>query len=187
MLEIFLILTYTVSFTLYNTMDLIIDNQCTNIEMVSPVYSTKDTTCHIQFPQQVDSKSEMKVEFKTGINQDTFGGVLLYRMQWKEDASTTTQLLVIWGYDSGNLHSRVWLIEHESTLDWDKDKSERLYNVYNSRYNIDFESRKWFLDDNTKLKAKCETSHGGLEVKIIISEENDQLQTMKPFWVDSNR
>jgi hypothetical protein len=75
-----------------------INNQCSNIKLTSPTYFTKDATCHIQFPQQVDSKCIMKAKFRIGIDQATFGGVLLYHMKGKDDVLTNTQVLVIWGY-----------------------------------------------------------------------------------------
>jgi hypothetical protein len=164
---------------------LTINNQCSNIELTSPVYFIKDTTCHEHSPQQVNSESIMKVNLKTGIDQETFGGVLLYHLQRKE--ITNTKLLVIWGRKSDYFYSHVWLIEHESTLEWDKDKLKRLYDVYDSQYDNDFNIEEWVLDDNTKLKTKCETSHGGLEMNIFISEEKDPSSCRKPLWIDSER
>jgi hypothetical protein len=175
------------SLILQSTTNVTINNRCSNIELTSPVYFTKDNTCHTHLPQQVDSKSEIKVKFKAGINQDTFGGVLLYRLQWKEDVSTGTQLLVIWGCKSDNLYSHVRLIEHESTLTWNEDKLKILYDVYNSQYNMDVIIEKWLLDDNTKLKTKYEISRGGLEINIIISEEKDMSSHAKPLWIDSEK
>jgi hypothetical protein len=75
-----------------------IKNQCSNIKLTSPVYFIKDTNCHIQFPQQVNPKSAVRINFISSTNRDTFGGVLLYHLQRKEGASTDAQLLVIWGY-----------------------------------------------------------------------------------------
>jgi hypothetical protein len=131
--------------------------------------------CHIQSSQQVDSKSIVKANFKTGMDQVTFGGVLLYHLSRKEDTSISTQLLVIWGYKSNKLYSHVRLIEHESTLDWDKEKLRMLYDEYDSQYNIDFIMEGRLLSDNTKLKTKCETSRGGLEMSVVIYEEKDLL------------
>jgi hypothetical protein len=166
---------------------LTIDNQCFNIELASPIHFTKDATCYIQLPQQVDPNSKAKVKFKTGINRDTFGGVLLYNMQRKECASINTQLLVIWGWKSYRLYSHMYLIEHESIPTWDKDKLEKLHNVYNSWYDIDPGTVEWLLNDNTKLKTKCETSYGGLEMKAIISEEKESYPSQRPLWVNPNR
>jgi hypothetical protein len=188
LIVIYSMLIYTISLTLQSAMNVTINNQCSNMKLTSPVYFTKNTMSHIQFPQQVDSNSMMKVRFRTGMDQDTFGGVLLYRLQWKDDESTSTQLLVIWGYDSYEFYSHVRLIEHESTLVWDKDKLKMLYDGYDGRYNIDLDTKGWSLDDNLKLKTKCENSHGGLEMNIIISEEKDISSSHgKSSWLDSKR
>jgi hypothetical protein len=143
--------------------------------------------CNIQFPQQVDSMSIMEVKFKAGMDQDTFGGVLLYHLQRKESTSISAQLLVIWGCKYNRLYSHARLIEHEGTLTWNEDKLERLYNVYNSQYNVDFITGEWLLDDNAMLKTKCKTLHGGSKMNIIISEEKDLFLPRKLLWIDSKR
>jgi hypothetical protein len=150
-------------------MDVIINNQCADIELTSPVYFTKDAMSYIQFPQQVDSKSSVKIKFKIGISLDTSGGVLLYHLQRKEDTSISAQLLVIWGHKSNKLYSDVWLIEYESTLVWNEDKLKMLYDVYNIHHDLYYKLSGWLLDstileiyyrlggwllsDNTKLEA----------------------------------
>jgi hypothetical protein len=164
-----------------------IDNRCNNIELTSPVYFTKNTTCNVHPSQQVDFRNRMKVSFRTGMDQDTFGGALLYHLKGKDDVSVSAQLLVIWGWNSYRLYSHVRLIEHENTLVWDKSKLKALYAGYDSQYDIDVIIEEWFLDDNKRLKTVCETSRGGLEMNIIISEEKDLLSCRKPLWVDSER
>jgi hypothetical protein len=168
-------------------MDVTINNRCSNIGLTSPVYFIKNIPHHIQFPQQVNSKSIMKANFTTGVGRDTFGGILLYRLQRKKDTSISTHLLVIWGYKSNEFYLNVLLIEYESTLIWNEKKLRGLYEVYNSQYDRDVITEEWLLDDNTELKTKYETSHGGLEVNIIISEEKDLPLPQKPLWVDPNR
>jgi hypothetical protein len=167
-------------------MDVIINNQCADIELTSPVYFTKDAMSYIQFPQQVDSKSSVKIKFKIGISLDTSGGVLLYHLQRKEDTSISTQLLVIWGCKS-HPYSCVLLIEHEKTLVWNEDKLKTLYHICMSRYDINFSTEEWLLDDNITLKVKCHPSHGSFEMNIIISEDKSPLCPKKPLWVTSDR
>jgi hypothetical protein len=167
---------------------MIINNLCTDIELASPVYFIKDATCQIDLPQKVDSKNRMKVNFKTGVNQDTFGGALLYHLQRKEDTSAIIQLLVIWGYKFNDIYLHALLIEHGYTLVWDKDKLKMLYDVYNSRYNINFDAGEWVLNDNTELKTKCESSHGCFEMEVIISEEKGSKPRFNiPLWIDPDR
>jgi hypothetical protein len=182
-----------------------INNQCSCIELTSPMYFIKDATCHIHLPQQVNSKGKMKVDFITGVNRDTFGGVLLYHLQRKEsdesndrsdidgvsikDTSTSSQLLVIWGRKSDCLYSHVYIVEHENTLVWNEDKLERLYHIYDSQYKAYFilVQEEWLLDGKTMLKTVCKSSHGGFKMDVIISEDKYSFSPIKPLWVDSNR
>jgi hypothetical protein len=168
-------------------MNMTIHNQCSNIELVSPVYFIKDLARNIQFPQQVNSKSMMKTNFITSADQNTFGGALLYHLRRKEDASISAQLLVIWGRRSDKFYLHMCLIEHESAPTWSKNKLEKLYNIYNSQCNIGFNTGKWWFNDNTKLKTNWKSSLGGFEMEIIISEEKDTRYSIKPLWIDSNR
>jgi hypothetical protein len=176
-------------------MDVTINNRCANIELTSPVWLIKDATCPIQFPQQVESNRIMKTNFATGIDRDTFGGAFLYRLQREKnvgsdkDISTSTQLLVIWGYKFGQPHSYVCLIEHESTLPWNEDELEKLCAMHDNRYEAcsNIYCNGWLLNDNTVVEIMFEPSHEGFEIDIIISEGENLPSHRKPLWIDSNR
>jgi hypothetical protein len=170
-------------------MNVTIDNRCSKMELASPMYFTKDATCHIQFPQQVNTGHIIRVNFKTRVDRDIFGGVLLYDNppNIDKDTSISTQLLVIWGSKSDCLYSHAYIIEHESTLTWSEDKLERLYDGYNSQYGVCPELGRWTLKDGILLVTKCESSHGGLEMEIIFSEDHYLFLLTKPLCIDSNR
>jgi hypothetical protein len=179
-----------ISLELQSAMDVTIHNQCTNIELTSLVYFTKDTMHCGHIPKQANSKRSMHV--KVPINLDTFGGVLLYHLQRKENdktTSTSTQILVIWGRSSDWFYSNVYIVEHENALDWNKDKLERLYDEYDSQYYVrsNIDMYEWLLDDNIMLKTTCESSHGDLKMQVIISEEIYLDRPIKPLWIDANR
>jgi hypothetical protein len=193
-------LIYIVSLTLQSVMKVTINNQCSNIELAYPAYFTKNTTCHGHLPQQVGSESIRKANFIIGIDRERFSGVLLYHLQRKKndesnnridkDTATITQLLVIWEFRIDRLYSYVWLVEHENTLIWSEDNLERLYHVYNSKNstNIILNVGKWLLDNNTKLQTVCEALYErDLEVNIIISEEKDLSDPIRPLWIDLDR
>jgi hypothetical protein len=193
-------LIHIVSLTLQSVMEVAIDNQCTDIELTSSTYFIKDATCCIQFPQQVNPKSIMRTTFKTGADRDIFGGALLYHLKGKKndeynnqsdkDTLISTQLLVIWGYNSDRIYSHVHLIEHKSTLIWNEDKLKRLYHVYDSQYKTYSDisqEEEWLLDDNIKLKTVYVSSHGGFEIWVIISEDKYTFSPRKPLWIDPNR
>jgi hypothetical protein len=182
-------------------MEVTIDNRCSNIKLTSPIHFTKNTTCHVHFPQKVDSRNMTKVNFMTGIDEDTFGGALLYHLQREDNnesvhqfdadknVSTNTQLLVFWRCELNEFYSFAVLIEHENTLIWNEDKLEEFYHIYDRQYNIGFtfDWKIFSLNDNTTLKVKCRQTHGGFKMNIFISEEKKQRQPVKPLWIDSNR
>jgi hypothetical protein len=183
------VLIYIISLNLQSVMNMIIDNQCTNIELVSPVYFAKDTRCHIQFPQQVETKRTMKANFMTRVDLDAFGGVLLYHLQRKEDASRIAQLLIIWGCEYNKFYSHTWLTKDESSLIWNEEKLASFYHAYDSEYEAysDIRWEKWLLDDNTSLKTECKISYGDFETKVTISEDKYISRPIKPLWIDPNR
>jgi hypothetical protein len=135
----------------------------------------------------VNSNVITKISFITGADQDTFGGALLYHLQGKKNTSVSTQLLVIWGYNSHGPYSHVSLIEHESTLVWNKDKLMRLYNVYNSQPSVYIGTEKWILDDNIRLNTYCRTSHGGFKMNISLYKKESSIPPKNPLWVDPNK
>jgi hypothetical protein len=195
-------LIYIVSLALQSIMEVTIDNQCSNIELTPPTHLTKNTTCYIQFPQQMDSKNRVEIDFKTYMYRNIFGGVLLYHLQRKgnseygnradidKDASISTQLLAIWEFRIDRFYSHAYLIEHESTLVWNEDMLKRFYDKYDNQNDTDiiFNTGKWLLDDDTKLKIVCKASYRrSFEMDITISEEKDPLHPTKPLWVDPNR
>jgi hypothetical protein len=171
-----------ISLTFQSITDMTIKNQCSNIKLTSPVYFIKDVTCHIQFPQQVNTKSIMRANFMAGVNRDTFGGILLYHLQRKEGASTGAQLLVIWGYRDDIHYLDVHIIEYEGTLDCDKLK--KLYNVYNC-HDI-WLDKKWLLNDDKLLETRSRMSYGDFEIRVIISEIEYMFSHRRPLRIDPN-
>jgi hypothetical protein len=187
LMAIYPMLIYIVSLTFQSVMNVTVNNQCSNIELVSPVHFIKNAIYHVQFPQRVEPNRIMRANIMIGIDRDMFGGALLYHLRRKVNASISTQLLVIWGLRHDSIYSHVWLIEHESTLFWDKDKLRRLYDVYNSQYGAysTIYRGKWLLDDDTKLETKYVSSHRDFE--IIISKSERILYPITPLWIDPNR
>jgi hypothetical protein len=175
-------LIYTVSLTLQSTMNVTINNQCSNIALTSPVYFIGDAACHIPFPQQTDCMSDMEISFRTDIYQGTFGGALSYHLQRKrnnesgnradKNTAISAQLLVIWKFRIDRLYAHACLIEHESVLTWDKDM---------------FNTGRLLLDNNTKLQVGCEAPHEkSFKMNVIISEGKHLLHPVKPLWINPN-
>jgi hypothetical protein len=162
-----------------------IENECYFIELASPVYFIKDANCYMRFPQQVNRRDIMKAKFMTGIDQDAFGGVLLYNLR-RSWGAISAQLLVVWGYNSDGVYSHTWLIEYESTLDWDRDKLKKFHDMYDSQCDAYARIGEWSMEYSTGLKTKYKTSHGGFGMKVAISLDVNLLP-IKPPRVDPNR
>jgi hypothetical protein len=145
-----LLLICNVSLIFQSAIDVTINNQCTSIELIFSACFIKDAACHMQFPRKVNANRIMKANFITGADRDTFGGALLYHLQQKDNTPISIQLLVIWRYNTNRLYSNAWLIEHENTLVWNENELEKLYSVYSSLYNIDFNTEEWLLDDKAE-------------------------------------
>jgi hypothetical protein len=194
-------LIYIISLTFQSIMDVTIKNECTNIELTSPICFTKGAKYHGHLTQQVDSKSKMKANFRTDMDSNAVGGVLLYHLQRKkndesndqsdtdEDTPISAQLLVIWKFRIDRLYPHVWLIEPEDEFTWSEGKLKGLYDVYDSQDDTDFifNRRRWMLDDRAKSQIVCKVSHeGGFKMDITISEEGGPLP-QKPLWIDPKR
>jgi hypothetical protein len=170
--------------------DVTINNQCSNIELTYPIHFIKDVICYGHFPQQVNSKNEMKINFKIGMVKSMFSGILLCHLQRKVDTSISTLLLVTWKFRIDTLYSHTYLIEHEGILTWNEDMLKNLYDAYNSQDDTELilNEGRWMLDNNTKLKIECEASYkGDFEMNVTISEEDNLTHPIKPLWVDPNR
>jgi hypothetical protein len=183
-----LLLIYIVSLTIQSVIGLTINNRCTDIELTSPIHFIKDATCYIQFPQQLKSnRSIMEAKFAIGIDRNAFGGALLYHLKRKEDASISTQLLIIWGYDHFEMYLHIWLVEHESTLVWNEDKLKRLHNAYRSQYSIRPTMKTWLLHDNIRLMTYVGSPDGCCSMSVIISETEGHGRIMRPLRIDPSK
>jgi hypothetical protein len=95
MMIVAIMLTYTVSFELQLPAYVTIRNQCSNIELGSPVYFSNGIVCPRLSDQQINIRVKMSACFKINATQDEFEGVLLFKLrrysssQHNTDTSTT--------------------------------------------------------------------------------------------------
>jgi hypothetical protein len=140
----------------------------------------------------ISSKSESQEYNKNQFYNWCRSRHIWWRLPQKTDTSTHTQLLFIWGYRCNIfypllVYSQVWLIEHEDTLVWDKDKLRMLYDKYYELWYTDDDSGPYLLNDNTKMNVEEGFFYGGYEMHAFVSEEKRYLSYRKPLWVDPNR
>jgi hypothetical protein len=138
--------------------------------------------------------------FGTNMTTSEFANTLIYKLQRKrrlesndqlnadntsiEDASTSLQLLVIWG--SSNKHRicvRALLIKNGDTITWNENTLEKLHSMYLVLLWDGHDIKDtWLLDDATVLMTASKRKDIGFATEIIISEGAREDDSMEPLW-----
>jgi hypothetical protein len=189
MLDIFLMLTCTVSLILHGAIDVTVHNQYSDIKLVSPVYFC-NRGIYNEYPvERTDIGAIMKAGFRFDVDQDKSGGALMYEMQRKgntksdhqprtdatstkavEDTQKMMKLLVTWKitYSEGlSLRVRMMLVEHDNELVLNEDELAQLYDKVNSIPTGVYTffiydgifKSTWLACDNTVLETTYRVSH----------------------------
>jgi hypothetical protein len=180
----------------------LIHNQCSDFELVSPIYFGCNVIWFGSPDQKVDANTMTRTSFGKHAIKRKFASVLMYRLQRKrrieindqfnegstytEDTSTCLQLLLIWGYnDAYGFSGRALLIKHSNIITWNEDTLEKLHSMHLSlcRNDIIIEDT-WLLDNTTVLMTTSNWKGAGDE--ITISEGIRKDDSMEPLWVSSN-
>jgi hypothetical protein len=215
-LEIFLMLTCTVSLTLHRVIAIAVHNEYPDIELVSPVYFCVDGTYYEYPVERTDKGVMMKFDFRFNPDQDKSGGILMYEIRRKnneisdrqsstdtmyakviEEASKMMRFLVIWKIKHVAEHKEsIMLVEHDSELVLNEDKLAQLYENINE-IPYDYYRYTWSMCNNMVLAIKCEESwRTSFELEITIFKKlRYQVATRpmrddserKPMWIDSGR
>jgi hypothetical protein len=125
-----------------------VHNQCSDFELVSPVYFGHNAIWLKPPCQKVDANTIISASFGKNAFQREFESALIYKLQRKrslvsgnqsgtndtsiENSSTSLQLLVMWmpGYEFYKFYVRVILINHSDAITWNEDKLKELYSVH---------------------------------------------------------
>jgi hypothetical protein len=197
-------LIYTTSFEFQLPTSVVIHNQCSNTELISPVYFSNGAVCPKLSDQQIDINTAMKIQFEINTTQDEFEGTLLYKLQRNHhdqcnmDTSTTgthetkyVYMLTAWKMKDSKPFAYVALVEHTNELVWNEDKLKKLYDKNCNRLKKykDTISDTWLIGDSTTLKTsfRVEGMNGNFELIISISEEERDDYAMKPLCIDLKR
>jgi hypothetical protein len=200
------ILIYTVSLAFQMSSCVTIQNQCSNINLVSPVYFGNGVVCPKIFGQQIDISTKMNAIFEINATQDDFEGALLFKLQRYTDRqhnmnvlTTVTDkcetvyiyMLAAWKVKDSKPFVRVALVKHTKEFTWNEDKLKKLY--YKNRQWLkeydDTTSDTWSMDDNMimKMSFKARNLKGNFELSISISEEERDDYAMRPLYIDPER
>jgi hypothetical protein len=172
--------------------ELVIHNQCSDIELVSPLYYSNGAECHLPSDQRIDAGSTMQTYLIIDLLQSEFICALMYRLERKDtdeiNEATCTQLTMIWKVDKfKRFHLVPHLIEHDKGRVWDKYKQTRLAQECTlSSTPSDFIEDTWLIYNDVvliiRMNVTYETECHKLEVTI--SETTIKYDTQRPWYFD---
>jgi hypothetical protein len=192
-----------ISFILYDVISVRVHNQCSNSELISPVYFGRNVIWHIVPDQKVNANTVARTSFGREMFKTEFASALIYKLHRKklpesndqsnennifaEDSLASIQLLIIWRFNNQyDFCVRALLIKHSNTITWNEDTLEKLHSMHLSLCrDDDITEDTWLLDDETVLMttSKWEVGH---TVEITISEGTRKDDTIEPLWVSSS-
>jgi hypothetical protein len=172
----------------------------------SPIYWSKNATCHVSPNQQIDTGDTLKASLKVGFMQEKFKGALLYKLRRKhttrannqpndstasiENTATNMCLLVAWDVNKHHRMFRVCLIEPTDNSALDEDKLWALYYAYNSKFHQNYLSNTitWLMNDDTVIETKLDVTYGSnYKLAIIISEGIKSYKMERSMKIDPKR
>jgi hypothetical protein len=181
---------------LYDVLSVLVHNQCSDFELISPAYFGSDIIWHIPPDQKVDANTMTRASFGKNAIKGEFASVLTYKLQRKgslesnaDNTLTNHRLLVIWRSDNRyDFSVRVLLIKHDNTITLGKDKLEKLdYSSLDPLRDDCIIKNTWVLNDATVLMTTSKWEKQIRKIKIIISKgtkkDND---SMAPLRISSN-
>jgi hypothetical protein len=195
-LAIFPMLMCTVSLTIHKTMAMTVHNQHPDIELISPVYFCSRENRYEYHVEKENDGAVIKIDLEFDLYEP--GGILMQvqrnamsNHQYSkviEEALKMMQLLVTWKDERfGEPKANIMLVEYDNRLVQHED---RLVQLCNKVKDIPFSHSfsKWLMCDNTVLEVAYEASQKeGLELKIDISQEDEDKDTIRSIWINSTR
>jgi hypothetical protein len=182
----------------------LVHNQCSYFELVSPVYFGHNVIWIRSPDQEVDINAATEAIFGRDVSKYECASALLYKLQRKkhfesndqsnegnsfsEDTPTSLQLSVTWKFtDKSEVSLRALLIKHSNAITWNEDKLEKLHSMHFALLRDDSIVRDtWLLDDVTALMVMLRWKNRRYITEITISEETRKYDSMEPLWIPSS-
>jgi hypothetical protein len=193
------VLIYAFSLRHWSSFKLNIHNQCSNVDLISPIYNTD---YELKFHKPPDYKVYAGDTMRSGFTirwGDEFYGILIYKLQSKksheytetsEDTSDAAHILLVWKISkSKELYADVLLVECDKRFVWDEDNLEKLYdmNFKQDRLFSDTTTKTWLLDNNITLMTTFEIMNEDRILNITISEVERDNNMRMPIHIDLKR
>jgi hypothetical protein len=179
---------------LYDTHTVLVHNQCSDFELVSPAYFGRNAIWIRSSDQKVDTNAMTRASFGKEIFKDKFASVLIYKLQRKGRLKSNDQSNVDSAFTEDSSTSfnrtgysvRALLIKHGNIIDWNEDTLEKLHSMYHALCRDDEIEDTWLLDDATVLMTTSKWKKDSHAFEITISEGIRKDDSMGPLWVSSN-
>jgi hypothetical protein len=195
-----IVLIYTVGLPIPLLVKLNIHNQCLNVDLVSPTYTTtNELECHRPPDYKVRAGDTMRSNLMVKSYYKPYG-ILIYKIQIKqehestetEDISNDVHLLVAWKFSEfKKLFADVLLVEHAKDFVWNEDKLKKPYykNHGQLRKHNNTISDTWLVGNNIVLKTtfSARDLKEDTELSISISEEEKGDYAVRPFYIHLER
>jgi hypothetical protein len=184
-------------------LNITVRNLYPDLELISPVYFSDCTACHVSPKQRVDTGNTMETSFGIGLKQKYLKGALLYKLQRKyvdrtdnqlgsnmvSNKGTTTNmyLLVVWNDGCDSYGFYVYLIECPIDFTWDEDRLWILYKEYKEKFHENYRSNinTWLMNGGALMRTKLDVTYGSdYKLDIIISEGAWEHKMLKPMKID---
>jgi hypothetical protein len=167
---------------------ILVHNQCSDFELVSPRYLGNNATWLKSPDQKVDINATIEASFGRDVTKYKCASALLYKLKRKkrfesndqsnadnpfiEDTSTSPKLLLIWRFtDKSKVSLNAQLIENNDAINWDEDELEELHSMYYSSLEDNRTVRCIrLLDDATVLKITLKWKERIYRTEITVSD-----------------
>jgi hypothetical protein len=190
-------------------MNMIVRNQYSDIELVSPVYFCNRGSYNEYTVERTGIGAVIKIGFSFGLDKLP-GGILMYGVQRKgniesdhqfstdatsieavEDTSKITRLLVAWKIEHfGEPKVYIVLVEHDSELEWNEDKQAKLYDKVNEQFTRRCNPSRytWLVSDNIVLETTYKLAQKeALELETTISKGIKDCSARPALRIDTER
>jgi hypothetical protein len=195
-----IVLIYALSLPVQPSVKLDIHNQCLNVDLVSPIYTTYGRLeCHRPPDYKVCAGNTIRSSFIINEPGNGSGGILIYKLQRKQtnesteiskDTSSAIHLLVVWEISGSKmLYAGVLLVEYDKRFDWNKNDLKYLHRKSFGRLRQfpDSATETWSLDDNMTLMITFEIMNEGQLLNVTISEVKRNSYVETPVHIDLER
>jgi hypothetical protein len=198
LLSILIVLIYAISLFIEPSFKLSIHNQCSSVDLVSPIYVTYGCLeCHRAPNHKVYAGNMTRSSFIIYDPDYTTKGALIYRLQRKqkhesteinEDTSSDVYLLVVGEiHKSKKLCASVLLVKYDKKFDRNDLKELQSMNSDRFKLSLDSTTETWSLYGNIALMTTSKIMNEYCILNITISEVERDNNTRMAVHIDPTR